>query len=138
MYVDDLLLLGPDMDDIQELKKEFHKRFEMTDLGPCKQFLRVQITRDRFIRTIRLSQLDNLNKVLQEHGMEDSKLLATPIKEELMLPALNKQTPVDPHLLQQYQLAIKSLMYAMVYMRPDLAYVVSKLSQFNSNPKEVH
>ncbi len=36
MYVDDLLLLGPDMDDVQEFKKKFHKRFEMIDLGPCK------------------------------------------------------------------------------------------------------
>ncbi len=36
VYVDGLLLLRPDVDDIQELKKKFHKRFEMTDLGPCK------------------------------------------------------------------------------------------------------
>ncbi len=138
VYVNDLLLLGLDMNDNQELKKEFHKRFEMTDLKPCKQFLGIQITQDRSIKTIRLSQSDYLKKVLQEHGMEDSKPLATPMKEGLVLPALDKKTPVDPDLAQQYQSAIRSLMYAMVYMRPDLAYAVSKLSQYGSNPKEVH
>ncbi len=138
VYVDDLLLLGPDMDDIQELKKKFHKRFEMIDLGPCKQFLGIQISRDRSIKIIQLSQLDYLKKVLQEHEMEDSKPLATLMKEGLVLPALDKETPVNPHLAQQYQSAIGSLMYAMVYTRPDLAYAVSKLSQYGSNPKEVH
>ncbi len=138
VYVDDLLLLGPDMNDIQELKKEFHKRFERTDLGPCKRFLGIQITWDRSIRTIQLSQSDYLKKVLQEHGMEDSKPLATPMEERLVLPALDKDTPIDPHLAQQYQSAIGSLMYAIVYTRLDLAYTVSKLSQYSSNPKEVH
>ncbi len=102
VYVDDSLLLGPDMHDIQELKKKFHKRFEMTNLGPYKQFLRIQITWDRSIRMIWLSQSDYIKKVLQEHGMEDSKPLATPMKEGLVLPALEKKTPVDPYLAQQY------------------------------------
>ncbi len=110
----------------------------MTDLGPCKQFLGIQITRDRSIRTIRLSQSDYLKKVLQKHGMEDSKPLATLMEEGLVLPALDKETLVDPDFAQQYQLAIGSLMYAIVYTRPDLAYAVSKLSQYSSNPKKVH
>ncbi len=125
------------MDDVQELK-EFHKRFEMTNLGPCKQFLKIQITWDRSIRTTRLSQLNYLKKILQGHKMKDSKPLATPMKEELVLPALDKETFVDPDPAQQYQSAIESLMYAIVYTRPNLAYAVSKLSQYGSNPKEVH
>ncbi len=79
VYVDNLLLLRPDMNYIQKLKKEFYKRFEMIGLGPCKQFLGIQIIRDRSIGTIQLSQLDYFKKRLQEHGMEDSKPLATPI-----------------------------------------------------------
>jgi len=37
-----------------------------------------------------------------------------------------------------YANAVGSLMYAMVYTRPDLAYVVSTVSQFMSNPEKQH
>ncbi len=50
------------------------------------------------------------------------------MKERLVLPALDKETPVNPHLAYQYQLAIKSLMYTIVYTRLDLTYAVFKLS----------
>ncbi len=62
----------------------------------------------------------------------------TPMEEGLVLPALDKETPVNCHLAQQYQLAIEFLMYAMVYIPPDLAYAVFKLSQYGSNPKKIH
>ncbi len=42
MYVGDLLLLRSDRNDIQELMKRFHKKFEMINLKPCKQFYRIQ------------------------------------------------------------------------------------------------
>ncbi len=85
-----------------------------------------------------LSQLDYLKKVLQEHKMKDSKPLTTPIKEGLVLPALDKETPINPYPAQQYQSAIGFLMYTMIYTRLDLIYAVSKLSQYGSNPKKVH
>lgn len=37
-----------------------------------------------------------------------------------------------------YASAVGSLMYAMVYTRPDLAYVVSIVSRFISNPRKEH
>jgi hypothetical protein len=53
------------------------------------------------------------------------------------LPALSKDN-VDKGLCSQYQSAIGSLMYAMMQTRPDLAFPVSWLSQYCSNPKEEH
>ena len=37
-----------------------------------------------------------------------------------------------------YANAVGSLMYAMVCTRPDLAYVVSTVSRFMSNPEKQH
>ena len=37
-----------------------------------------------------------------------------------------------------YASAIKSLIYAMLYTRPDIAYVVSVTSRFQSNPDLEH
>lgn len=41
-------------------------------------------------------------------------------------------------LIVTYSLAIGSLMYAMVFTRPDIAHVVGIVSRFISNPKNDH
>jgi hypothetical protein len=40
--------------------------------------------------------------------------------------------------LKQYQGMVGSLTYAMLCTRPDLAYAIQQLSQFNSNPTNAH
>ncbi len=77
-------------------------------------------------------------KILQGHAIENSKPLVMPMEEKLVLPALNKEISVDLHLVQQYSLAIESLMYATVYSCLDVAYAVFKLSQYGLNSKKVY
>ena len=63
------------------------------------------------------------------------------------------QTPADPHVRlersspsfeatlyeqKRYQSAVGSLMYAMLGSRPDIAYAVSKVSQYSINPDTTH
>ena len=55
-----------------------------------------------------------------------------PMEQELTLPPLN-QDPPDTKLRLQYQMAIEFLMYAMIETQPDLAFGISKLSQYLSN-----
>lgn len=47
LYVDDMLILGKDMSKIDRLKKELSESFAMKDMGPAKQILGMQISRDR-------------------------------------------------------------------------------------------
>lgn len=56
IYVDDLLIAGPRLDEIASLKAALSERFDMVDLGECHFYLRMQIVRDRPNRTLRLSQ----------------------------------------------------------------------------------
>ena len=37
-----------------------------------------------------------------------------------------------------YTLAIRSIMYVMLYTRPDVAYALDIVSRFQKNPKEDH
>jgi hypothetical protein len=53
------------------------------------------------------------------------------------LPPLCKDD-VGKDLRVRYQSAIGSLMYAMTQTQPDLAFAVSRLSQYCSNPEDVH
>ena len=71
VYVDDLLIAGPDMTEIDKLKKGLNDKFRMEDLGPCSYYLGMKVTRDRPNRTIKLSQKGYLEKVIKDFGMWD-------------------------------------------------------------------
>jgi len=43
LYIDDLVLVGPDLYKIEQVKKELRKRFEMSDIGQVKDLLSMQI-----------------------------------------------------------------------------------------------
>ncbi|KAI1676237.1 RVT-2 domain containing protein [Pyrenophora tritici-repentis] len=73
IYVDDLLLAGPNLDEIQTLKSSLAKRFEMSDLGECQFYLGMKITRDRASRTLWLSQQGYLRKVLEDSAWETAR-----------------------------------------------------------------
>ncbi len=53
-YVDDFLLIGPDIKAINKLKLELSRVFSMKDLGPCTTFLGLRLIRDRKQRKIHL------------------------------------------------------------------------------------
>ena len=57
IYVDDILLAGPDKQEIQRIKDKLYERFEMTDLGECRYYLGMTVTRDRANRILRLGQV---------------------------------------------------------------------------------
>ena len=47
LYVDDMLIVGCDMKQINKLKCEMSKAFNIKDLGPAQQILGMSIIRDR-------------------------------------------------------------------------------------------
>lgn len=55
VYVDDMLIVGPLLAEIQEIKEKLHRRFQMSDLGPCHYYLGMSIRRDRQQRILSLS-----------------------------------------------------------------------------------
>lgn len=54
IYVDDLLIAGDSMANINSIKESLSKRFHMSDLGACHFYLSMEVTRDRPQRTLRL------------------------------------------------------------------------------------
>ena len=47
LYVDDMLIVGASMKEIQKLKESLAKEFAMKDLGAAKQILGMRILRDK-------------------------------------------------------------------------------------------
>ena len=55
LYVDDILIVGANMEEIDWLKKQLSENFEMKNLGPAKQILGMRIFRDRSEGILNLS-----------------------------------------------------------------------------------
>ena len=56
LYVDDMLVAGSNMQDLNVLKEKLANSFAMKDLGAAKKILCMRITRDRKNRKLTLSQ----------------------------------------------------------------------------------
>jgi hypothetical protein len=96
IFVDDLLIAGPNMGAITELKDALSKCFEMSDLGECRYYLGMDIIRNRPQRTLRLSQKGYVTKILSDFDMQECKPNSTPMAVARLEPALNGvQAPKD-------------------------------------------
>lgn len=139
IYVDDLLIASASMSDIKALKLKLSERFKMSDLGPCHFYLGIEVIRDRRNHTIRLSQTVYLEKVLREQGMEGcNDRVTTPMDTSSRLVPAKSGFEALPEAKKRYQSGVGSLMYAMLGTRPDLAFAVSVVSRFASNPTKAH
>jgi len=133
VYVDDLLLVGSSMEAINKIKKALRNRFEMKDLGEAKVILGLEISRDKALGTLKLSQGKYAGQVLDNFGMAECNPIATPLEVGLQVAKAAKSDESLP-----YRGAVGSLMYLMVRTRPDLAFAVGKLSRFVSGYGKVH
>ena len=136
LYVDDMLVVSSDMDDIRRLKHQLSKEFDMKDLGPTKKILGMQITRDKQKGLLQLSQAKYINHILQRFNMSNVKLFGTPLASHFHLSKdQSPETEEEREFMAKvpYALAIGSLMYIMVCTIPDIGYAVGVVSRFMSN-----
>jgi hypothetical protein len=110
----------------------------MSDLGPVQQFLGIQVVRDRQARAIHINQAPYIETLLERFQMDNCIGISTPMDPNYQLgAALPGYVTPKGHLLE-YQQVIGSVMYAMLETRPDLAFTVSTLSKYCSNPTPEH
>jgi hypothetical protein len=99
----------------------------MKDLEEAVYILDIKIYRDRSKRLIELSQDVYIDKILNRFNMQDSEKCFLPISHGITLS--KKQCPTDPDEQERmrvipYALAIESIMYAIICMRPDVSYML--------------
>lgn len=136
LYVDDMLISANDSGTIAQIKEKFSRRYEMKDLGEASGCLGLDIHRNRTNRTLHLSQISYTDTVLERFGMHTRKPVATPM--ETSSSKTHFHGDQDPAEDIPYRQAIRSLMYLMVRTRPDLEFVVGRLSQYCEKPLSSH
>ncbi|KAJ9544508.1 hypothetical protein OSB04_024215 [Centaurea solstitialis] len=141
LYVDYIILIGNDVPTLQSVKTWLSKCFQMKDLGETAYILGIKIYRNRSRRLIGLSQSTYIEKILKRFRMDESKKGFIPMQHGIVLS--KAQCPVssedqDKMKLIPYASAIGSIMYAMLCIRPDVAYSISVTSRYQQNPGEAH
>ena len=141
LYVDDLILASSADKMLQQTKHALSNRFEMTDMGQLKYFLRIEIEQN--IRKSHASLVYRIVSVplLNKFKMEDSKPVRTPqdpglILFKLMCEGVCKHSETMAGV--PYRIAVGCLMYLIVGTHPDLAAAVGVLSEFVADPCPKH
>ena len=133
LYIDDILLIGNNIQMLETVKSSVRKSFSMKDLGEATYILGIKIYRDRSKRIIGLSQDTYIDKVLKRFNMQDSKKGFLPISHGVSL--CKSQCPLTPDEQEKmnaipYASAIGSIMYAMLCTRLGVAYALSVTSRY--------
>lgn len=131
IWVDDLLLATSDVEMLSEVKEMLGTKFKIKDLGRLKHFLGIDFAQTK--GEVKMNQKKYITKILDRFDMTHCKPRTTPC--EMKMTFDNEGEPADP---KKYREVIGSLIYLMTSTRPDLSFVVSKLSQYLSEPKKQH
>ena len=141
LYVDDMLVIGPNKDRVQELKAQLAREFDMKDLGPANKILGMQIHRDRSKRKIWLSQKNYLKKILRRFNMQDCKPISTSLPITFKLSSsMSPSNEAERMAMSRvpYASAVGSLIFAMICTRPDIAQAMGVASRYMANPGREH
>ena len=141
LYVDDILLIGNDVELLKSVKDYLNSKFSMKDLGEAAYILGIKIYRDRSRRLIGLSQSTYLDKILKKFRMDESKKGFLPMLQGTKLSKTQSPATAEDREvmnLKPYASAIGSIMYAMLCTRPDVAHAISLTSRYQSDPGLEH
>ena len=132
LYVDDMLIVGSDDKMIISTKNMLNSRFDMKYMGPANVILGIKLIRASY-RLI-LSQSHYVDNILGTFYKDNFGIAIILVDVTLHL-FKNKRESVSQ---VEYSIVIGSLMYLMSCTRLDIAYSISKLSSYTSNPAAKH
>ncbi|CAL2224945.1 unnamed protein product [Prunus armeniaca] len=137
----DILLASSNVQLLQDTKSMLSSSFDMKDLGEAHFVLGIEIVRDRSRRVLGLSQNNYIDRVLKRFNMERCSGGDVPIGKGDTFSTY--QCPVTDFEIEAmkdkpYASFVGSVMYAQVCTRPDLAFALSVLGRFQSNPGIAH
>lgn len=111
----------------------------MQELRRNQRYLGISVERNREKQLTWIGQEAYVRKVIHRFNMDGGSGMKAEKKCNSPVAAgvdLNVESP--PYDQKEYQQRIGSMMFAMVYTRPDIAFIVGRLSQYMTCPTVVH
>lgn len=131
VWVDDLIIAASNNTLLSDVKEMLKRRFKMKDMGPLKHYLGIDFIQSE--GEIKMTQKRHIEKMLAKFGMSECKPRSTPCEQKFNFASEGEV--IDS---TGYREIVGSLIYIMTCTRPDLSWVVSKLSQHLAEPKRQH
>lgn len=107
----------------------------MKDLGEVKTIIGWQVKRDLATKTLRISQSAYIKDLLEEEKLIDCNTPIIPMKAGSVIE-MSEPDDYNKANLMMYQRLISKLMYFTCGTRPDIAFVVGRLSKHNADPQK--
>ena len=137
MHVDDVLVMGRDLAEVQSVIDQIGAVFPIKDLGEAGYFLGMEVTRDSQSGDIFLSQQRYTQDLLERLQMDWAKPKLVPLSEGTRLTAKDGD-PLDADQHYKYREIVGSLMYLATQTRPDLSQSVGALARHFAAPTTAH
>ncbi|KAH9782940.1 retrovirus-related pol polyprotein from transposon RE2 [Citrus sinensis] len=136
VYVDDILVTGPDSALLEEFITKLSKAFALKDLGLIAYFLGVEVCYTT--HGMHLSQTKYIKDLISKASMQNCKGSDTPFSTGFKLEK-NVQGPLGQEFEEPalYRSIVGGLQY-LILTRSDIAYSVHKLSQYLNTPTLQH
>jgi len=140
LYVDDISVsyLKAAAKAAIEVKGKLSEKYQITNLGPARQFLGIEIYRDEKGTGISVGQKAYITTILKRFGMEHSHGVSMPMDPNIKLDLAEDRGEKELEDITDYQAVMGSLMYAALATRPDISYAVAALSHYNLRPFTSH
>jgi hypothetical protein len=113
---------------VDKLIKSLKKHYNISGGNSAQWFLRMEILRNLSLGHIWLSQEAYIEKIakLADHR----RIYSTPMSSNELLP---NQKHASPAKIQNYQRKIGLLLFAAIFIRPDIAFAILRLAKFLNN-----
>ncbi|KAJ0609721.1 putative RNA-directed DNA polymerase [Helianthus annuus] len=135
VYVDDIVVTGNSIDEVDKVKAILNLNFQIKDLGKLKYFLGIEVLYNK--SGVCLNQRKYCLELLSEFGYLACKPINTPIEQSYLITAKVSKNQSFLKNVTGFQKLIGKLIYLSL-TRPDISYAVQFLSQFMHNPTEMH
>ncbi|CAJ2647171.1 unnamed protein product [Trifolium pratense] len=132
VYVDDIIVAGTSLTEINRIKLILDNNFKIKDLGLLKYFLGLEVAHST--QGITISQRKYCLDLLEDTGLLASKPVSTPLDPFVKLHKDNGEPHID---ITEYRRLIGRLLYLNT-TRPDITLATQQLSQFLNAPTKTH
>jgi len=134
-YVDDILITGPNPDEIMAQINNAKNDIKLQALGEINTFLGINIKIDYKNKKLYMHQNNYIRNILEKYNKNNLYPKSSLLPTEKLRGNDNKATQAEITIYQKY---VGLLLYLALKTRPDIAFSVQYCARYCSNPGILH